>query len=261
MKKFNSNEFRKAFEELGFEKGDTVLVHNSLMNFGIPQDIPLQELPRKIYEDLVAVLGKEGTIVVPAFNFDFCKGTAFNRQETPSKSMGVFSEFVRKLPESRRTTHPMQSVAVVGKARDFLVEEDTFSAFSDNSAFDKLTQLNTKILLLGADFNSISMIHWVEERKNVPYRYWESFSAEYMDSEKGEKRTYKMFVRDLETNPILKLYDIEKRLDREEKVKKKKVGGGQVKCLQLQDFLSVARECLDSNPYYFVSNHSKFLMA
>ena len=54
---------------------------------------------------------------------------------TPSQDMGVFSEYVRCLPEERRTLYPMQSVAAIGKKAANLTGRDTLSAFDAGSGF------------------------------------------------------------------------------------------------------------------------------
>lgn len=258
MKKIDLQEFSEVFHNIGITKGDTLLIHNSLLKFGIPSDIKLSEFPSEIFQIINDFIGIEGTIAVPTFNFDFCKGIPFNRQETPSKNMGVFSEFVRKLSDAKRSYHPMQSIAVVGSQTDSIIENDTESAFSPMGPFDKLKDLNGKILLLGADFNSISMIHWVEEKLKVPYRYWKNFSGTYVDNGYISEKSYKMFVRSLDTNPILKLYSIEEELKRENKLKREKIGGGIISVFDIADFLQVAESFLVDNSYFFVSNHPMF---
>ena len=258
MKKFKVQEFSNKFCELGLKKGDVLLVHNSLLSFGIQTDCKISEVPSQLFNDLKGTIGHEGTIAVPTFNFDFCKGLAFNRQETPSKNMGVFSEFVRKLPQAKRSQHSMQSIAVVGRQSDYIIENDTESAFSPEGPFDRLKELEGKILLLGADFNSVSLIHWVEEKYQVPYRYWKTFSGTYIDNNDVYNKSYKMFVRSLETNPMLKLYSIENELKRKNKLHEEQVGGGSIKVFDIKDFVSIAQHFIEQNPYYFVSNHPNF---
>src|SRR5690606_35252915 len=102
MVRYNSTDFKQGFKTLGIAKGDIVLVHSSLPSFGIPIDIPISSLPAQIHSSLHSAIGLEGTIAVPTFNFDFCKGIAFNRQTTTSKGMGVFSEYIRNLEVSKR---------------------------------------------------------------------------------------------------------------------------------------------------------------
>lgn len=258
MRKFKLEGLSNKLSKLGLKKGDVLLVHNSLFNFGIPSDCKINEVPSKIFNELQSTIGAEGTIAVPTFNFDFCKGLPFNKQETPSKNMGVFSEFVRKYPQAKRSKHPMQSIAVVGSKTDFIIENDTESSFSPDGPFDRLKALNGKILLLGADFNSVSMIHWVEEKYEVPYRYWKTFEGTYIDKNIPSEKSYKMYVRYMETNPLLKLYSIEKELIRTNKLLETQIGSGSIKVFDISDFISIAENFIARNPYYFVSNHPNF---
>ena len=258
MKKYNTSEFKDAFIEIGLSKGDMLLIHSSLLKFGVPNDANLGELPEKISIILQSIISENGTIAVPTFNFEYCNGTSFNKQETPSKLMGVFSEYIRKLPASKRSFHPMQSIAAVGKKAEFLIENDTISTFSPDGPFDRLLAINTKVVLLGTDLNSVSMIHWVEEKLNVPYRYWKSFPGIYVDKGISTQRSYKMFVRSRELNPKLNMFYIEDQLIREKKIKTYNLGGGTIRCFYLNDFVSIAERCLTSNPYFFVSNHPDF---
>jgi aminoglycoside 3-N-acetyltransferase len=258
MKKFKIVELLDSLSTLELIKGDLLLVHSSLYNFGIPTDCSISEVPSKIFNALQTRIGAEGTIAVPTFNFDFCKGVPFNIQETPSKNMGVFSEFVRKYPKAKRSKHPMQSIAVVGSKTDIIIENDTESSFSPDGPFDRLNALNGKILLLGADFNSVSMIHWVEEKYKVPYRYWKTFKGTYIDNNISSEKSYKMYVRSMESNPLLKLYSIEKELIKMNKLLEIQIGSGSIKVFDISDFISIAEGFISRNPYYFVSNHPDF---
>ena len=78
MKKFKVQEFSDKFSELGISEGNVLLVHNSLLNFGIPTDVKINEVPSQIFNSLNTAIGLSGTIAVPAFNFDFCKGCLTN---------------------------------------------------------------------------------------------------------------------------------------------------------------------------------------
>jgi aminoglycoside N3'-acetyltransferase len=258
MKKFKVQDFSKNLSKLGLKKGDVLLIHNSLFNFGIPSDCKINELPTRIFNELKSAIGDEGTIAVPTFNFDFCKGLPFDKHETPSKNMGVFSEFIRELPEAKRSHHPMQSIAVVGAKSDYIVENDTESSFSSNGPFDRLKTLNGKILLLGADFNSVSMIHWVEEKYEVPYRFWKTFKGNYVDSDSSSEKSYKMYVRPMDSMLKLKLYSIEKELKITNKLQQSQLGSGLLKVFDISDFMSIAERYIEQNPYHFVFNHPNF---
>ena len=258
MRKYKSSEFTTAFKHLGISEGDTLLVHNSLISFGIPTDIKLIDVSSSIYTQLLSFIGEKGTVVVPTFNFDFCKGVAFDRQSTPSKGMGSFSEYIRMLPQSVRSKHPMQSVSANGPNSGFITANDTRSSFEPGSSFDRLLELDTKVLLLGANMHALSMIHWVEEKYDIPYREWKTFTGTCIDEGEEKVKSYKRFVRPLVANPLLNLDAIEGYLLSESKIESSSVGGGMVKMFNLHDFVSIASKCIEKNPHFFVSNHPDF---
>jgi len=74
-----------------------------------------------------------------------------------------------------------------------------------------------------------------------------------------EKKEYKMFVRSLDLNPILKMYVIEDKLKTLGKINEQNLGGGKIKCFYVKDFISIAENSIKNNPYFFVSNHEKYL--
>ena len=84
----------------------------------------------------------------------------------------------------------MQSIAIVGYYADDLALRDTSSAFDPESAFERMLELDFKLLLLGADASATSMFHYSEQRAAVPYRYWERFPREVKTPAGWEKRTY-----------------------------------------------------------------------
>lgn len=258
MKRFHSSEIKEKLNLLNIEEGDTLFIHNSLLKFGLPIDKELSLLPKLFFDVISEKIGESGTIIVPTFNFDFCSGKDFDRQNTSSKKMGVFSEYVRQLDEATRSTHPMQSVAVIGKHKLFLTEEDTVSAFSKESAFDRMLTLNTKVLLLGTEFDFNSIVHWVEEREKVPYRYWKSFTANYTDDGETTERTYQMFVRDLKLDPKIKLYPIEKEMKKNNMLTQAALGGGVFTLYQLNDFVNITQSLISSNPYVLIENHPDY---
>ena len=149
----------KAFMQLGIKQADGLLVHSAVQFLGKPVDGLETYL-----EAILEVIGPEGTLAVPTFNFGFCRGEVFDPETTPSIDMGVFSEYIRQRPASRRTKHPMQSLAVLGKDADEFSAIDTRSAFEDGSVFDEMIECEYKLLFLGANIQSASLAHWSEQR-------------------------------------------------------------------------------------------------
>jgi aminoglycoside N3'-acetyltransferase len=246
-------------KQLNIQPGDGLLVHSALQLLGCPAG---GMNPATMYFDaLCAVLdihpqSSKGTMVVPTFNFNFAKGESYDPQTTPSQGMGIFSEYVRQQYGARRSSNPMQSLAVIGAYAADLVDRDTPSAFDPGSIFDRMLELDFKLLLLGADVQAVSIIHYSEQRACVPYRYWKDFTGCVKNPGTGdwETRTYRMYVRDLERDPQLKLYPIQESLKIRGQWTDQPLNYGYISTCRLRDFVAVADELLAADPWVFVSN-------
>src|SRR3990172_5973357 len=221
-----------SLHSVGVRQGDGLLIHSALQMLGRPVG-GLQMVLDVILESIAI----EGTLAVPTFPFTFNRGIDFDPLTTPSKGMGAFSEFVRQQPNALRTTHPMQCLAVVGKHAADLVQSDTLSAYDDGSAFDRMVSLGFKLLLLGADIQAASIVHYSEQRAKVPYRYWKDFSGRVKVGETWHPRTYRMFVRDLDLDPKLKLDPIQRALELKDQWHSSPLNFGEVACCRLTDFV------------------------
>ncbi len=241
-----------ALETLGVEAGDGLLVHSAIQFLGRPAGGLGMYL-----EALKDVLGPEGTLAVPAFNFGFARGEPFDPQSTPSQGMGVFSEYVRQHPEAQRTPHPMQSLAVIGHHAADLVGRDTASAFDPGSPFERIFVLDFKLLLLGADIQATAMLHYCEQRAQVPYRYWKDFQGQVRTPKGWETKTYRMFVRDLEVDPHLDLHPIQDYLQARNQWFAVHLNYGWISLCHLTDFVRALDEFLVTDPWSLVSNREE----
>ena len=251
MQTVTRDQISRTLSTIGIRSGDGLLVHSAIQFLGRPADgVGL------FLDAILDVLGPEGTIVVPTFNFDFARGLPFDPKTTPSKNMGVFSELVRMHPVASRTMHPLQSVAVMGKYQDDLTNRDTLSAFDPDSAFDRMVELDFKLLLLGAEIQAASIVHYSEQRAAVPYRYWKEFSGQVKIGSEWKSCVYKMYVRNMEINPELNLNPIQEQLEAKGLWSTEKVNYGQISTCRLSGFVKIADHLLKNNPWSLVGNAS-----
>jgi len=258
MTKFEVAEIKAALEKVGIEKGDHLFIHSSMKSFGVPIDIGIRELPKQFFNDILEMVCEEGTVAVPTFNFDFCKGIPYNRQNTPSKGMGSFSEYVRCLNDSERSGHPIQSISIYGKQKEQFLLNDTYTAFESGSFFDLYLKQGAKVLLLGATFDTVSFIHSADEIVKPPYRFLKAFRSVYTDGNSSGEKEYGMLARDLEMNPDINKFHIEYVLNDNNKLKVANIGKGKIMSFLASDFVDVAVNCMTSNPYFFVKNGNSF---
>jgi aminoglycoside N3'-acetyltransferase len=255
MQKVTRQEIAACLRKIGLTRGDNLLIHSAVQYLGYPEG------GVKIYLEAIQDVVAEATIAVPTFTFSFARGEAYNPLESPSQSMGAFSEFVRQQPGALRTLHPMQSLAFLGPLAADLASRNTPSAFDPGSAFEGMLGLGFKLLLLGADIQSVSMVHYCEQRANVPYRHWKEFNGSVRvrdgansDSTGWQKCVTRMFVRDLESNPQLQLSPIQALLVDREQWSETPLNYRLICSCQLAHFVQAADDLLAADPWALIGN-------
>lgn len=149
--------------------------------------------------DLQKKVGEQGTIMIPTFNWDFCRGIAFDYYNTPCRTGALGTAALRR-KDFIRTKHPIYSFAVWGKDAEYLAAQDEKNSFGENSLFDYMYKNDAKALVIGLDaMDGLTFMHHVEQMVGVPFRYDKVFAADYTDQEnKTTRKEYTMYVRDLE---------------------------------------------------------------
>ena len=196
------NELSRRWRKSGLFPGDTFLLHSSLKRLFF-------EFKKKkidisvdlIIDSFLNAVGKNGTIIIPFFNFNFIKDKFFSINSTPSH-MGILTEQFRKKYSTFRTGHPIYSFGVLGKNEKYFENVDNFTAYGEESPFGILKKLNGKIAVLDLDDqNSMTFYHHVEHINNASWRYAKNFRGSYVDkNEKKTFREYSVFVRKLEAD-------------------------------------------------------------
>jgi aminoglycoside 3-N-acetyltransferase len=198
--KYNSDEFKDTLIDIGLAKDDNIFIHTSLKTIGKYEDLKQPDLLNMIKKAIFDIIGENGFIAVPTFNFNFAKGDEFDVDNTPSEGMGVFSEFIRKHEDSKRTSHPMHSISILGKNSDHIASLEGNTEFSEGSAFDHLLKMKCKILFLGDSFTE-TFFHIAEEKAKVPYRFWKTFRGNLIKNSFKKVIEIQYYARNLEDNP------------------------------------------------------------
>lgn len=264
MRKLEAAEVREALLAAGIHSGDGLLLHSAIQYLGHPSGgigiyyralwsvLEGEPLPQDDGYALPAM--QTSTLAAPAFNFAFARGEAYDPTSTPAAGMGALSEYLRRHPQALRTPHPMQSLVVLGRHAADLAGRDTPSAFDPGSAFERLLELDFKLLLLGASIQAVSMLHYSEQHLGVPYRYWKDFSAPYLTTSGWQTRTYRMYVRDLDLDPHIELFPVQAALEERRLWRSVPLNYGALSVCRLADFVAVLEEFLSSDPWSLVSN-------
>ena len=167
---------------LGVAPGDVVSVHASVRAVG-----EIAGGPDAIHLALKDALTSDGTIMMYAGCPRYCdevgrgnlsaeeeaevleKMPAFDAETARSdRSNGALVELLRTYPGSRVNQHVTRFV-VWGKRGDHLISRTPWDyAYGRDSAFERLVELNGKILLLGSDHDNVTFLHHVEHVVDIP---------------------------------------------------------------------------------------------
>lgn len=222
----SKNDLVENFQALGLRPGDTLLVHSSYKSFS-----GVEGGPQTVIDALLDVIGGDGTLIMPNFNFDFCKGEPWDVRTTPSH-MGAMTNMVRENPKAKRVFHPIYSFAILGRYADYLTRERYKSSYGVNSLFAKLRQLDGKIMVVGLRYtDSMTFFHHVEEMEGVDYRYMKEFTGMVTDEDGNTfEDTFTMLVRDIEKGVITEVDPMGELMEQAGVIAVRKIGDAKV-CL------------------------------
>jgi aminoglycoside 3-N-acetyltransferase len=211
-------DIKEALQNVGMAKGQNVMVHCSLSSMGF-----VCGGPQIVIEALLETVCYDGTIMMPTQswkNLDPKAGVhweepkewwqiirdnwpAYDKEITPTNTMGAVAEMFRKWPGSIRSNHPARSVTANGRNAKFLTENhDLSNIFGDGSPLSKLYDLDGYILLIGVGYDKSTSLHLADTRANYlskhnitecsaimedGKRVWKSYETLYVDGEDFEQ--------------------------------------------------------------------------
>ncbi len=184
----------------GLQSGDVVLLSSdvSRLSFSCLENDEVFDA-NLFLDEIFSIIGEEGTLLLPTYNWDFCHDVTFDYYKTPCKT-GSLGKVALKRKDFIRTKHPIYSFAVKGKYKELLFNMDNTASFGADSPFSFLEMIKAKNVIIDVSLtHCFTFVHYQEEREGVnTYRYLKDFTAGYRD-EKGEEsiRTYSMLVRHL----------------------------------------------------------------
>ncbi len=198
MEKYIS--YREIPYKLGLKKGDVILLSSDITRLVYYSFKNRERFDiNNFLDSFIDAIGKDGTLLLPTYNWDFCHGVTFDYLNTPSET-GDLSVYALKRNDFKRTTHPIYSFAVTGKYQDLLCCLNNVSSFGSDSPFSFLDLMKAKNVVIDKELtHCFTFVHYVEERAGInTYRYQKMFEADYRD-ENGviTSRKYSMLVRSL----------------------------------------------------------------
>ena len=229
-----------------------IFVHSDIMSFGKLAYIKNKDdFLRILFECLKKVVGDSGTILMPTFTYSFTKNKVYNPEETPS-TVGAFTEYFRKRNDVSRTIHPIFSVAVWGKEKNYFTSSLSKNSFGKDSIFDKLKEKNVKLLFFGASFEACTFVHYIEEIAGVKYRHPKFFTGKIKIKDKTYDDVYEYFVMDTEKRVISDFSRFRKYLLENGLMSRSGLGDGELLCADSSILFREGINLIKNDPYFML---------
>jgi len=158
----------QSLKELGVKNGDVLLFHSSLKSFGF-----VEGGADAVIDGVLDAVLPNGTAVVPTLvqkNFNDAYKT-WDKNTSPS-DVGIITETFRLRKNALRSDQATHSVAAIGKHANEITSTHVSSAprphaygeyaFSTGSPWQKIYELDGKILFMGVDLTVNTFRHFVE---------------------------------------------------------------------------------------------------
>lgn len=158
----------ESLKELGVKNGDVLLFHSSLKSFGF-----VEGGADAVIDGVLDAVLPNGTAVVPTLvqkNFYDAYKT-WDKNTSPS-DVGIITETFRLRKNALRSDQATHSVAAIGKHAKEITSTHVSStprphaygeyAFSTGSPWQKIYELDGKILFIGVDLQVNTFKHFVE---------------------------------------------------------------------------------------------------
>lgn len=261
MKKYSKDDMFKALKECQIFPGDTLLIHSALFNLGLLEHVSAKDLCETLYQYFIEYLGEDGTLLIPTFFYDYARhGTPYDIQTSPpDKHLGAFVQHIGLRQGMLRSINPIFNVSGIGPNAEYVCKGDTAAAFGANSPWDRMTDINAKILGFGSRFiHSCTYMMYVEQRVGSPHMYNKIYTAPIFDGDKKIDKLVTAFVRFLDFNIQHDFNKLSDRAEKEGVVKSAPLGAGEIIGFTCQDILDLGIRCLAENPYFFLNSPPAF---
>lgn len=173
----------RVLRQCGITEHDAVMIHSSYSSIGL-----IESGPEGFIQAIESLVGEHGTIVMPVYNWDILHQgdtIVYDEQSTQSR-MGYLTEYFRTRDKTKITQHVFNPLAVKGSLENTLLERPNISCWGTDSCFQELYDQNAVIIMVGTDFNAVTMFHVAETRAQVPYRYLHTFKNCFFKTRDGQ---------------------------------------------------------------------------
>ena len=239
-----------ALDNIGINARSKIFIHSNLGPLGKVNSSSAnpQQLILDVIEEMV---GASGCLILPAFTYSFGKKDIFEPMNAKGiAEMGALSieAFNRNY---MRSIDPMFSLLGYGAKCEEYLRIDSKQSHGPGSSFSKIMDNDFVILNINTGFAS-TLLHEIEFRNHVSYRYMKNFTGWQITNIRGkvEKLTWKAFVNNEyihKSQADFSRFNVECR--NSDLIKFSKLGSGYISGQTTNDLQVFTKNLLQKDPW------------
>ena len=194
IKEDMKEKMRKMFSSMKIKKNDNVIFHSNMAGiYQFYKKSQVRELDKYFFEILIEYIGKKGTILFPAYNFDFARGKIYNKVTSPSE-VGGFSNYLLKNFPKNRSLEPIFNHFVFGKLKEKIFKSEINEVFGNESIFNFMHKKNFKIICFCCPPRRMTFLHFIEKKMCVSYRFDKYFKSKIKIDDRNKPFVLKYYA-------------------------------------------------------------------
>ena len=219
----------KAFKKLEIKKGDSIYLMPELYRLGKLQGVfDSFTFYKTFIDEILKQIGPKGTLSMNTFTFDNSRKNKNFYNTSKKCTSGKMSEIFLGYKNIKRSLHPLYSVTSIGKYKKYVCSDNSSTNYGYNSPYQRLFELNTKILSLGSNITRSPFLHCAEFYCGVPYCYNKIYKKKVFENKRHVKKDFTTFVRYLHLDRDYDFDKIDNLVKHKKIIKKYKIGRGHV---------------------------------
>ena len=249
-------QLEEKFRALGIVRGDAVLMHSSFS-----QCNGFRGEPGQVIDCVLNVIGPQGhlfmmSLAYTSSSYDYLKGgEPFDVRKTVSR-MGLISEVFRRRQHVLRSSNPLHPVLAWGPKADWIVagHDQLLYSCGRGSPFEKMLELDTKVLFFDVGFEFFSFTHYLEDRfrESAPLRIYQPNPLEtVVIDEQGQKTLVKAYVFDREAIKRRNFSVLKRALIQGGFVIQDRIGNTKLMVVRMTDALKCAIRLVNQGTHFY----------
>lgn len=204
---YTKEDLRKYLEDMGLSGKESIMVHSSMKSIGEVDG------GADTVVDAFMEFFKDGLFMTPTHTWaQMSREYSVFDPKTEPACVGIIPNIFRKREGVVRSLHPTHSIAAYGKdAKEFIKgEENATSPCPPGGCWDRLREIDAKILLLGVTHTRNTYIHSVDEVMGIEDRLTDEPTLMHIvmpDGSQKDVQMYRHFNRFLQTGNFSDEFD------------------------------------------------------